>query len=62
MAEFKTGDTVRLKSGGPLMTVSTSSASGGVDCYWFNQSGSEYTSKWETYRAEMLKTVDTKSG
>lgn len=35
---FKVGDTVRLKSGGPLMTVSGIGTRGGnpnVDCVWF---------------------------
>lgn len=41
MAEFKKGDTVRLKSGGPLMTVSDLGDYGplgpenGVKCTWF---------------------------
>ena len=35
---FKIGDTVRLKSGGPLMTVASIGTAGGhpnVDCIWF---------------------------
>jgi uncharacterized protein YodC (DUF2158 family) len=37
MAEFKPGETVRLKSGGPLMTVkSISASSGDVWCEWFD--------------------------
>lgn len=41
MSQFKVGDTVRLKSGGPVMTVYTASGESdthgeGVDCCWFN--------------------------
>ncbi|WP_193217584.1 DUF2158 domain-containing protein [Roseobacter sp. TSBP12] len=38
-APFKEGDTVLLKSGGPLMTVVYPASCGGeVQCYWFNAS------------------------
>ncbi|MBP2147412.1 YodC family protein [Xanthobacter flavus] len=40
MSDFKTGDTVRLKSGSPLMTISRFySAAGGkviAECIWFD--------------------------
>ncbi len=35
--EFKAGDTVRLKSGGPLMTVEGAVASGHLRCQWFDE-------------------------
>ncbi len=44
MAEFKIGDTVRLKSGGPLMTVTQAGNSSGtphVWTVWFDASGKE---------------------
>ncbi len=36
MAEFKAGDTVRLKSGGPLMTIH-SIKNGEAWCQWFDE-------------------------
>ncbi|WP_407194400.1 YodC family protein [Bradyrhizobium sp. STM 3566] len=60
MAEFKKGDTVKLKSGGPVMTISNANSSGGCTCYWFNVNGTEYTPKWETFAPEMLDPVHRK--
>lgn len=34
MAEFKIGDTVKLKSGGPLMTINAISDNE-ISCQWF---------------------------
>jgi uncharacterized protein YodC (DUF2158 family) len=36
MAQFKPGETVRLKSGGPLMTVQLIASDGDVWCEWFD--------------------------
>ena len=33
--EFKTGDTVQLKSGGPIMTVNSIEKNGEICCQWF---------------------------
>ena len=35
MTEFKVGDVVQLKSGGPKMTVTLVRPSGAVMAYWF---------------------------
>jgi uncharacterized protein YodC (DUF2158 family) len=58
MAQFKVGDTVKLKSGGPVMTVGGETMSKSLECHWFNQVGSEFTAKFETFNPEMLKQVD----
>jgi uncharacterized protein YodC (DUF2158 family) len=38
MAQFKEGETVRLKSGGPLMTVKNVQTNGDLWCEWFDKS------------------------
>jgi uncharacterized protein YodC (DUF2158 family) len=44
MAQFKQGDTIRKKSGGPLMTVDGYTASGEVVCtYWIKESRKQGT-------------------
>jgi uncharacterized protein YodC (DUF2158 family) len=35
--EFKAGDTVRLKSGGPLMTIQEIDGAGFATCDWFTK-------------------------
>jgi uncharacterized protein YodC (DUF2158 family) len=35
MDKFKVGDIVRLKSGGPAMTVQGEATNGDVSCVWF---------------------------
>lgn len=52
---FHPGDRVRLKSGGPLMTVRSVSAAGqDVDCVWF---GTDHAPYEGTFPAFMLMKV-----
>jgi uncharacterized protein YodC (DUF2158 family) len=48
------GDTVQLKSGGPIMTLGNEMAAGGWKCQWF--SGTEL--KEGLFRLEQLKKVE----
>jgi len=57
MAEFKEGDTVQLKSGGPIMTVKSLSTGGALECHWFNQEGQVFTPRWESFKPAMLRAV-----
>jgi uncharacterized protein YodC (DUF2158 family) len=60
MAEFKKGDTVRLNSGGPLMTITNLGDYGptgpedGVKCVWFDGSRREE----EVFDRAVLKISD----
>ena len=51
MAAFKVGDVVRLKSGGPKMTVVEAKEDDSIECQWFASN----EPKHETFRAETLK-------
>ena len=53
---FKVGDVVRLKSGGPAMTVQSVKAEGRLFCQWFveGEPHSEY------FHADSLERVDVK--
>jgi len=59
MAEFKKGDTVRLKSGGPLMTVTNygeSSYEGiKVWCVWFDEKNKKIESTFDPEALEADK-------
>jgi uncharacterized protein YodC (DUF2158 family) len=52
--DFKIGDTVRLKSGGPLMTVKETSGDQ-VRCQWFDEKHSVQT---HLFLAAMLEADD----
>ncbi len=55
--EWKLGDVVRLKSGGPKMTVEKklSSTTGEVSCAWFNEK--EKDVQRDIFRREVLEEV-----
>lgn len=65
MADFKVGDTVRLKSGGPLMTISgvgENPSSGSRDenywrCEWFDK---DQKSHMQSFHKESLRSSDDK--
>jgi len=51
---FRAGDTVQVKSGGPIMTVSDAHGISGIDCTW-NDRGEV---KRGSFAAEVLKAVE----
>lgn len=56
--EFKPGDLVRLKSGGPRMTieqVGEQAMTEGVWCVWFEQVGNKQVVKRETFSPVVLE-------
>lgn len=57
MGEFKIGDLVQLKSGGPEMTVHGNGLNGSVRVIWFG----DYKVKpeWHDFPADTLKRVKT---
>lgn len=54
---FKIGDVVKLKSGGPDMTVTYTGSDGKLDCTWFNREGVVYSAQSHVFRADTLKLV-----
>ncbi len=55
MANFNIGDTVQLKSGGPLMTVAYYNHDGQCVCNWFNNKDEVITA---VFHDEMLAKED----
>jgi uncharacterized protein YodC (DUF2158 family) len=56
MASFKAGDVVKLRSGGPIMTVKGITATGSaLFCMWFNDKDEV---KEHLFAPEMLELVD----
>jgi len=59
MTDFAPGDIVRLKSGGPKMTV-LSLENGSVTCKWFDRNGKLHTDEFaavllETFISKIMK-------
>ena len=52
--DFKIGDVVQLKSGGPLMTLSSHTDKGNWEATWFSKDGKP---EWHTFKPEMLKQI-----
>ena len=59
--QFQPGDIVRVKSGGPDMTVSSASRSqsDSSNCVWFDDKGEV---KNQAFKDAVLEKVDTASG
>ncbi|MFV0571154.1 MAG: DUF2158 domain-containing protein [Xanthomarina gelatinilytica] len=54
MDEFKKGDLVRLKSGGPVMTV-YEVLRGNVSCTWFDKNDEQQYSKFSNETIEKVE-------
>lgn len=52
MHQFKPGEKVRLKHGGPQMLVTNDNADGTVICFWFSESEDQLV--WRCFRYEEL--------
>lgn len=52
---FKVGDVVQLKSGGPRMTITYVTERGTFECSWFNDAGKR---SHTTLRAETLNKIE----
>lgn len=51
---FAPGDPVRLKSGGPLMTVLSIDSIGAVSCMWSNSNSGSYENEYATFPPDAL--------
>ena len=52
--KFNIGDTVQLKSGGPIMTVQSVQNDGSLWCVWFNTKDGAHEIKGFAFKAEIL--------
>ncbi|MGJ0319270.1 DUF2158 domain-containing protein [Aliarcobacter cryaerophilus] len=56
---FNVGDTVQLKSGGPVMTIS-SVEDDEIECCWFDDVNSK-TANYQSFSPSMLKSTTVES-
>jgi uncharacterized protein YodC (DUF2158 family) len=54
MADLKPGDRVRLRSGGPLMTVNTIDGEN-IDCKWFDNVGTLHSATFPIYMLTIIE-------
>jgi uncharacterized protein YodC (DUF2158 family) len=54
MADLKPGDRVRLRSGGPLMTVHTINGET-IDCQWFDNVGTLHSAAFPLYMLTIIE-------
>jgi uncharacterized protein YodC (DUF2158 family) len=64
--EFKAGDLVQLKSGGPIMTVEQVGKTAmlqedGVWCVWFERVGSKQVAERETFPPVVLEKAEKRT-
>ena len=57
MDDLKVGDVVRLKSGGPKMTVEDIREGGDIYCCWFDDNAK----KGDIFKREILKKTEDRS-
>lgn len=62
MESFKTGDVVRLKSGGPSMTVTSQDNNGELVCKWLDSSGKLSMHSFPPAALDSVETEDENNG
>lgn len=55
MAQFKEGDVVKVKSGGPPMTVESVNADGSYTCVWFDKDGKKRVPAKDVFKEVVLE-------
>jgi uncharacterized protein YodC (DUF2158 family) len=54
MTELALGDVVRLKSGGPKMTLTEGEKGGKIKCQWFDRNGKMHTADFDAVAVEVF--------
>jgi len=55
MSDFQSGDIVRLKSGGPKMTILGADGADALTCKWFDRNGKLHENSFKTAMIEIFK-------